>query len=132
MEMIKSNRQSLKRLNKNLTMQAKKTVTKKKVNLPNGLLLRPISSNVVHVTDIDRNTVSDQLYDHLVSNHMTYRDMIFEDHIINIGDALEEAPQNFKKAIKALNDVASKQESDYIRFIIIQYAYWGSPRLKKC
>ena len=73
--------------------------------------------DIVRVIDLDRKVVSDELYNHLVCHHMTYKDQHLKEHLINIDDANDHAPRKFKKAISFLRSIASNRNSSYIRFI---------------
>lgn len=88
-----------------------KRLTKR--NVPHSVLSKP----VFMVVDIARSAVSDELYNHLVSQHMTYQDMVLKEHIINIDDAIAKPPRRLRKEITQLFKIAKDQLSSYVRFI---------------
>lgn len=95
-----------------------KTTTKtKKTKLPRGLNANPVLMDIMMVIDIDRSVVTEELFEYLLDNHVTYRDQVIKEHLININDALDECPSRFRVAIRTLNKIADNQKAAYIRFV---------------
>jgi hypothetical protein len=88
-----------------------------KRNVPHSVMNKPVLKDLFMVVDIDRSAVSDELYNHLVSQHMTYQDMVLKEHILNIDDAITKPPRRLRKEITVLYKIAKEQLSSYVRFV---------------
>ncbi len=80
--------------------------------------------NIMKVIDIDKMDIDNSTWEFLNMFHVTYKDQILREHIINIGDALEDlgniASENakiVKKEIRQLAKLADKNDSAYIKFV---------------
>lgn len=80
--------------------------------------------NVLKCIDIDAKAVNIATWNYCNNFHITYRDNVLREHLININSALEEINEyepkkkkEISKDLKVLNKLADAHDAAYVRFI---------------